>query len=447
MADNPISENSIDNPTGNLTENSAENVTEKNSKWHSLGQKVHELELLISSAGVYLSANLPNFLDEIWDNFNYYFSSSVDEISFLSKIIYIILRSSAFTLWLGFICHFSLRAFWIAIIGLANIFPQGVRYEKLSKKFTSSYKDFLVRKILSYEQLISLIDKMSSGVLVIVFFLIIVFLATVVMYGGIMLMLFLLMLLVPDYIFKNYSYLFFILSFVICFIVPIKKTIVILITKRGDERKNELKYISQTATLFGDMIYHITLVLKTNLPKSGFYFVIFCIVALSAVFGVFLFNSKEKKTIIATSTVNLDMYENTRNGKKFVTKMCLNSDIIKEKYIKIFIANPRELKQHTTHFEAFSVENMEREERRKQKKIFELAQWRNFFKIYINEVPQEYELNFETHLQTNTGGFVVYLPLSEPKIGKNILSIKIPSSNTKIATEINWSEAPFWYFP
>ena len=143
------------------------------------------------------------------------------------------------------------------------------------------------------------------------------------------------------------------------------------------------------------------------------------------------------------------MYENTRNNKKFVAKMTLNADVIKEKYVKIFIANPKELKQYTRHFEKFSVENLEREERRKQSKIFQLAQWNKFFKIFVNGVPQEFELDFQTHLQTNTEGFVVYLPLSEPKIGKNIISIKIPAKDMKDAkiAEILWAETPFWYFP
>ncbi len=445
MSDNTISENPA--------ENSAENITEKNTKWHDLGQKVHELELLISSAGVYLSANLPTFLDDIWEYFNYHFSSDVSDIGFLSKIVYILLRSGAVTLWLGFICHFSLRAFWVAMIGLANIFPQGVNYEKLPKKFTNSYKDFLVTKLTNYERLISLTDRLSSSVLVIVFFLILILLGTAVIYSGILLVLYLFILILPDEIFRTYHSLFFVISLVLCFIIPIIKTIMILIKKRGaehkEERKNELKYLSQTATLFGDTVYNITLILKSNMPKNQFSFILVGVIMMISAFGGLLITKNEKSTTISTRVIDLDMYENTRNNKKFVAKMSLNADVIKEKYVKIFIANPKELKQYTRHFEKFSVENLEKEERRKQKKIFQLAQWNKFFKIFVNGVPQEFELDFQTHLQTNTEGFVVYLPLSEPKIGKNIISIKIPAKDAKDTktTETLWTETPFWYFP
>ena len=321
MADNTISENPAENFSENNPNNSAENITEKNTKWHNLGQKVHELELLISSAGVYLSSNLPTFLDDIWEYFNYHFSSDVSDIGFLSKIVYILLRSGAVTLWLGFICHFSLRAFWVAMIGLANIFPQGVRYDNLPKKFTNSYKDFLITKLTNYERLISLTDRLSSSVLVIVFFLILILLGTSFIYSGIVLVLYLFILVLPDEIFRTYHSLFFVISLVVCFIIPIIKTIMILIKKRGtehkDERKNELKYISQTATLFGDTIYNITLILKSNMPKNQFSFILIGVIMVISAFGGFLITKNEKAPLfqhVSLTLICTKIHAITRNS-------------------------------------------------------------------------------------------------------------------------------------
>ena len=83
-----------------------------------------ESELLISGATVFGLMQLPDPLNRlliVWMNGNE--AAIVD----LLRTISIYLQFSLITLILTFVLHLLARGYWIALVGLHSVYPQGVR--------------------------------------------------------------------------------------------------------------------------------------------------------------------------------------------------------------------------------------------------------------------------------------------------------------------------------
>ncbi len=87
-----------------------------------------ELELLISGATVFGMLQLPGKLSEwfiTWLN-----SADAAMVSFVIPLgIY--LQFSALMLAMTFVLHLCLRGYWVALVGLNSVYPDGVKWEKL----------------------------------------------------------------------------------------------------------------------------------------------------------------------------------------------------------------------------------------------------------------------------------------------------------------------------
>ncbi|MGH8498721.1 MAG: hypothetical protein ACRERV_07955, partial [Methylococcales bacterium] len=86
-----------------------------------------ETELLISGATVFGLMQLPDPLNRmliIWMNGNE--GAIVD----LLRTISIYLQFSLITLILTFVLHLVARGYWVALVGLHSVYPQGIRWDK-----------------------------------------------------------------------------------------------------------------------------------------------------------------------------------------------------------------------------------------------------------------------------------------------------------------------------
>ncbi len=85
-----------------------------------------EVELLISGVAVFSMLQLPGWLDErfldLVPNLDRAWSNIIN-------LGYVYARIAAFTLAATFVVHLFARAYWIALVGVNSIYPQGVRWE------------------------------------------------------------------------------------------------------------------------------------------------------------------------------------------------------------------------------------------------------------------------------------------------------------------------------
>jgi len=100
----------------------------------TLGQTPHEpkvrpweLELLISGALVFSMAQLPGQVDAWYQHL----SPSLDGgFASAALLVWIYVKLALYAIVLGFGLHLAIRAYWVGVIGLEAVFPNGIRWEK-----------------------------------------------------------------------------------------------------------------------------------------------------------------------------------------------------------------------------------------------------------------------------------------------------------------------------
>lgn len=446
-------------------ENLSQEIIQKkqDTKWESLTQKVYELELLISGAGIYLFANLPHFLDDIWQYYEYNFLQNDEIMQMISKIVIIVLKSSASLLWISFILHFVLRAFWVSMIGMMNIFPVGINYQKMPKKYTPAYIDFLRKRNLPNDDFIAKIDKMCSSILTGVFFVVlnlinVSLLYTLIIFGTEIIKYF------AGVVDEIYTLIFFtgITFFII--LSPILWHLLgfWIRNEKIQNLKHEIFWASKIFLFFGKTTHRLSLVFMTNFSQKKIaYFSVLFMFFLGIMGSFFMDNAPQK--IFHTSEnyfyshsssifLSVDVYENLRNPEKYVKQVSIQSEIITQKNLKIFLAYPKILESHLHQKINYPKrqKSESREDFNKKKQKIALDFWEKFFQIYINDsLIKEKGLIFQTHPRTSAKGFGAYIHIPHLKTGKNVLSIRIPNSSKKPKSpkDIVWAEIPFWYFP
>ncbi|MEM1245088.1 MAG: hypothetical protein AAGK22_01890 [Acidobacteriota bacterium] len=123
-----------------------------------------ELELLISGAVVFSLFQLPSLLARWFFSVDRHLSK---EDFFYPFFLYYGSTLAVIALIAGFSIHFLARGFWVAICGLNEVFPEGVRWEKLDigprgKRFQKDY-------FKSAKELEKIADRFASSVFSILF--------------------------------------------------------------------------------------------------------------------------------------------------------------------------------------------------------------------------------------------------------------------------------------
>ncbi len=461
-------------------------------KWTTLTQKVYELELLISGAGIYLFSTLFYNLDDIWQYYNYNFLDKSDFVAAIASVVYLISKGSTLTLWIGFILHFVLRAFWITMVGMMNLFPKGINYKNLPKKYSETYISYLKEKISPTEIFITAIDRTCSAILLSVFLL-----ALMLMTGASIYLFFIfgydfLKIFLGEKHKENIVLVYVSLGVFIIF-VPYLISLTFLLLKRNQKNainnyplKIELYYHSYNYWVFSRTLQRIGFVLKTNVHKQVIrYSTIGMGIVITITIMIYEYYQNAERQYFFTQNsaqyLNPDVYENMRHSEKYVKKVSIQQDVITSPLLKIFLAYRKDLEEYIENDETLKREleieekkyqkniknsqtnerksRPEREEEQKKSTIEKqkksIIYWGKFFKIYVNDsLCNNPNMVMQRHPRNNAKGFGVYMQPKNLKIGKNTLNIYIPKikgNTTKKQTEKNadmlWIEIPFWYFP
>jgi hypothetical protein len=156
-----------------VTETTPARTTDSIEK--SLFQLSRELELLISAGLVFALLQLPAVLDGWWAR-NYI---HVDGPPFVTVfIIYYVGKLIAYGLIVAIASHFLLRGFWVAIMGLRSVFPEGVDRAKLDQG--TIFTTFYAERLMTLDELESRVDRFAASIFGFVFLFLLTFLILVV---------------------------------------------------------------------------------------------------------------------------------------------------------------------------------------------------------------------------------------------------------------------------
>ena len=118
-----------------------------------------EMELLISGATVFAMLQLPALLDQ-W--LYEYMPRFGRELSVVLLLTYVYTKAAVIALVFTFVLHLALRGYWVALVGMHSVHPEGIRWEKL--KMGPFYGEMVKRRYASMPELIERADNRATRV-------------------------------------------------------------------------------------------------------------------------------------------------------------------------------------------------------------------------------------------------------------------------------------------
>ena len=147
-----------------------------------------EMELLVSGATVFGLLQLPTLTDRLL--FGLYNAAS-PAVAVMVMPLWVYVKFILLSLAGTFILHLALRGYWVALTGLASVYPAGIRWEKLAERSGPLYMEASRRAIGDLAAVIERADNRASRVFGIGFGLAMMMLLPVVLVSVLMLLLWL----------------------------------------------------------------------------------------------------------------------------------------------------------------------------------------------------------------------------------------------------------------
>ncbi len=119
-----------------------------------------ELELLISGATVFGLMQLPDALNRA---LVILMNGNEEPIADLVRTVSIYLQFSLITLILTFVLHLLVRAYWVALVGMYSVYPQGIRWDR-SSSGGPAYREFGENQMGSMPELIDRADNRATKI-------------------------------------------------------------------------------------------------------------------------------------------------------------------------------------------------------------------------------------------------------------------------------------------
>jgi len=146
-------------------------TADRESVEKSLFQLTRELELLISAGLVLALLQLPGVLDEWWMRTMVHVGGSAFGTVFT---LYYVGKLVAYGLIAAIASHFLLRGFWVAIMALRTVFPDGIDRERLDQG--EVLRKFYDERLVSLDSIEDVVDRISASIFAFVFLFLFIFL-------------------------------------------------------------------------------------------------------------------------------------------------------------------------------------------------------------------------------------------------------------------------------
>jgi hypothetical protein len=445
-----------------------ENHHRDNNSWlHELSNQSWNLELLVSGAAIFSTSFLPEFVEQITYSYfeNYQTNNEITSVVF-PNLAFSFAKASAYLLIATFFIHFVLRAFWIALVGLRAVYPQGIIFEKLPntnnelreiyKKWFGTFDDFIVK-----------LDKKCSRIFSIAFILVLFSVMISVGY---------LITFVGIVLFKTYQpelYSKVKILVTIGFWMFMAMNILILFAMSKEKyRENPVlskwyvRIIKAMSWLYLGMykpLSYINFVFASHLPRKTYYtymillMVSFSLLAMSIYSKTLLehvgvpFMESRKFYFSGSADYQLhdNYYDNQRTEGESIAAASIQADIITEPFVKLFINYPKVFDADLS--KICKTPNIPDSLQNRQKRLIKdqahLECFGQYFQIALNDSTlSPVEFFYAERGATQTKGLTTYLSTQKCKVGRNTLFIKtLQIDSLPRKTWSNYVAIPFWY--
>ncbi|WP_255157711.1 hypothetical protein [Siphonobacter sp. BAB-5385] len=330
---------------------------DEQDKLRELTTQSWNLELAISGVAMFAILQLPDLLESLFNYLRYnYMAHTSGPAATLPSLAYSMIRATCYVLFAAFLANFVMRAFWVGLVGLLAVFPSGIRYDHISFS-TPHARKRMAEELGPLDRYILWLDKRCNIVFALAFQF--VFLLVVIALLYLLGLLFYLVVQpnVPATVWFGIKVVLGVLAVAFYLAIILLNQKKIKETPRGIQLHYRLtkvgqlllmglykhsSYITNTfysnirpskliraAALFMGIFFMVFLLEYSNDPTSG---------------QMSLFNSRH---LYSASIDSLYMeptaYDNQRAEGAFIGGASIQSDVIREPYLRLFIAYPKAL--------------------------------------------------------------------------------------------------------
>ncbi|MDO1512048.1 hypothetical protein Q2T41_05140 [Maribacter confluentis] len=420
----------------------------KNGNWlQRLKDESWEAELLVSAIAIFGTFQLFGLVD--WATNKFIDLLPVEQyeygyfISFMGLLAVSILVSM-------FIIHFSLRAYWIGLVGLNSVFPDySIKDSAYSKIYTSKLLKVLPRQ----EDTIQKVDELCSVIFSAAFTILLIYAYMSLLASGYILLFNLLSSYVPAYV--------LLIPALLLGILVIVQSILTIIG--NIKRFKEIEWLQNwsfkivrlaSMLLYGPLyknILQVSMVFGSNFKKKKW---LVRLVLLFFVSGICLSVIKIKDTNIYyllgvdryyADQMYLSFYENQSADKSFLLTPQIQSDLIEGQTVRLFIPvfqQERNYQESTCGTYADDA-SLSQNDNTLSIRAFYLKCYENYHTIKLNGELLTMNILKKEHPVSGQFGIVTYIDKQLLKSGENTIMVTKTLGDVK---EYNWS-IPFYFQP
>lgn len=425
------------------------------------------LELAISGVAMYAILSLPDLLNGGFDYLQYNFLKGLDLQEMTTQIpvmAYSMLKAAAYVLFGAFLINFVMRAFWVGLVGLHAVYPAGIKYGSLHMS-TEYTKQRLADELGPLDRYILAIDKRCNVLFALAFQVAILMFVTAMSYALALLVFVIIKPLLPESVWSAINTTLFVL-FVVYYLVYFG-------ANHKKYRDTPLAGRIQYKLLKGTrLVYfglykpfsYIAYTFTSHIPKEkytkmaltffGVFMVIFMIEYTSDLTRNLnqrssFFNQRHLFTTRVDSLfIDQNAYDNQRPADAPVDAVSIQADVIREPYVKLFIAYPKALDTLLTQLakEPNWPDSLSRQSLQKQYATWSSGQVNKLVLITINDSVVVNPGFFFTHYgPTAQKGWQTVLVPHNLLTGRNTLRVNIVRPKQKEPETL--ATIPFWYVP
>lgn len=436
---------------------------DEQDKLRELTAQSWNMELAISGVAMFAILLLPDLLDQAFDYLRYNFMTHTEGmLGMLPSLAYSMIKATSYVLFMAFLVNFVMRAYWVGLVGLLAVYPSGIHYDRLP--FMSDYaRKRLETQYGPLERYIVRLDRRCNIVFALAFQFVFLFVIAALAYVAVVVVYLIVRPLLSDSVWQVVKTVFYVLSAVyfVSSIVLIQKPI----REHPVGMKVHYRFMSISRLTWWGLYKPSSFISNTfysHIPQKsvtrtimivmlsflGLFFIEFLSDTLRTR-RISLFNQRHLYSARVDSLfVDTGAYDNQRDPAVYVDVAAIQADVIREPYIRLFVAYPKALDTLLTKVAKEPVwsDTLSRREQRNQAAIWKSSQINRVLQITINDsLYKQPNLLFAQPGEHQQPGFQTVLVPTNLHMGKNTLRIQVAGAGLKEPEEL--TAIPFWYVP
>lgn len=438
--------------------------SQQEEKLRDLTSQSWNLELVISGAAMFAILQLPDLLDTAFDYFRFnLLSHTIGVLGMLPLMVYSIMKAICYVLFAAFLTNFVMRAFWVGLVGLLSVYPTGIHYERIP--FTPRYtQEKMAARFGSLQDYIIRLDRRCNIVFAVSFLIVFIFIIVALSYVVGIIGYTIIRPMLPD----EYAFLIKFAAIGSLVVYLLMSGILSLASVRSTPRGADLHYRFSHSLrfLYWGLSKPFGFILNTFYshipPKKMLRVISLMSILFITVMTTNFFNdfTRQNKKVSLLNTrllyssrydslfVNTEAYDDKRTEGAYIETASVQSDVIREPFIRLFVAYPKALDTLLTELtkEPDMDKSLPIQERRRKYAIWSSGQIDKLVQIRINDsLYTDPGLLFSLRENPKQQGWQTVLFPKNMKTGQNYLNIVIQPGHKQKAVQI--ATIPFWHSP